>query len=89
MNKYKVVQNYSSTEGTLYKGEVLREDANNTLEGHKRVKDSMGRVWFVPHKYIVRIWTFFDSYIIFIYDNAQKRLSVRLIVNNKTENKND
>jgi len=55
MNKYKVVQNYSSTEGTLYKGEVLREDANNTLEGHKRVKDSMGRVWFVPHKYIVRI----------------------------------
>ena len=78
MNKYKVVQDYSSTEGTLYKGEVLREDANNTLEGHKRVKDSMGRVWFVPHKYIVRIWTFFDSYIIFIYDNAQVRLSVRL-----------
>lgn len=78
MNKYKVVQDYSSTEGTLYKGEVLREDANNTLEGHKRVKDSMGRVWFVPHKYIVRIWTFFDSYIIFICDNAQVRLSVRL-----------
>ena len=78
MNKYKVVQDYSSTEGTLYKGEVLREDANNTLEGHKRVKDSMGRVWFVPHKYIVRIWMFFSSYIIFIYDNAQVRLSVRL-----------
>jgi hypothetical protein len=53
------------------------------------LKDSMGKVWFVPSKYIVRIWTFFGSYFIFIYDNAQERLSVRLIVNNKTENKND
>ena len=87
--KFKVIENYSTTEGTLYMGEVLKEDSNNTLEGHKRLKDSMGRVWFVPHKYIVRIWTFFGSYFIFIYDNAQERLSVRLIVNNKTENKND
>ena len=55
MNKYKIVMDYSSTEGTLYKDEVLKEDSNNTLEGHKRLKDSMGRVWFVPHKYIVRI----------------------------------
>jgi hypothetical protein len=42
------------------------------------LKDSMGKVWFVPSKYIVRIWTFFGSYFIFIYDNAQVRLSVRL-----------
>ena len=54
MNKYKIVMSYSSTEGTLYKDEVLKEDSNNTLEGHKRLRDSMGRVWFVPHKYIVR-----------------------------------
>ena len=78
MKKFKVIENYSTTEGTLYKGEVLKEDDNNTLDGHKRLKDSMGRVWFVPYKYIVRIWTFFGSYFIFIYDNAQKRLSVRL-----------
>ena len=52
IKKYQVVENYSSTEGTLYKGEVLKEDNNNTLEGHKRLRDSMGRVWFVPHKYI-------------------------------------
>jgi len=78
MKKYQVVENYSTTEGTLYKGEMLKEDANNTLEGHKRLKDSMGRVWFVPHRYIVRKWTFFFSYIIFICDNAQVRLSVRL-----------
>ena len=55
MNKYKIVMDYSSTEGTLYKDEVLKEDSNNTLEGHKRLKDSMGKVWFVPSKYIVRI----------------------------------
>ncbi len=78
IKKYQVVENYSSTEGTLYKGEVLKEDNNNTLEGHKRLRDSMGRVWFVPHKYIVRKETFFLSCFIFICDNAQERLSVRL-----------
>ena len=55
MTKYKVVESYSSTEGTLYQGEILKEDSNNTLDGHKRLKDSMGRVWFVPNKYIVKI----------------------------------
>ena len=55
MKKYKVTENYSTTDGTLYRGEVLKEDDNNTLEGHKRLKDSMGRVWFIPFKYIVRI----------------------------------
>ena len=59
MKKYKVIESYSSTEGTLYKGEVLKEDQNNTLDGHKRLRDSMGRVWFIPHKYIVRIQTLF------------------------------
>ena len=78
IKKYQMIENYSSTEGTLYKGEVLKEDNNNTLEDHKRLRDSMGRVWFIPFKYIVRIWTFFYSYFIFIYDNAQERLSVRL-----------
>ena len=38
IKKYQVVENYSSTEGTLYKGEVLKEDNNNTLEGHKRLE---------------------------------------------------
>ena len=55
MKKYRVIENYSTTEGTLYQGEVLKEDDNNTLDGHKRLKDSMGRVWFIPFKYIVRI----------------------------------
>jgi len=56
--KYKIVGDYSTVEGTLYKGEVLTEDGNSTLEDHRRLKDSMGRVWFVPIKYIVKIWCF-------------------------------
>ena len=55
MNKYKVMETYSSTEGTLYAGEIIREDNNNVLKGHKRLKDSMGRVWFVPREYIKKI----------------------------------
>ena len=55
MDKYIVVENYSSTEGTLYVDEVLREDKNNVLKGHKRLKDSMGKVWFVPEKYVKKL----------------------------------
>ena len=58
MEKYKVVENYSSTEGTLYQGDILREDKNNVIEGHIRLKDAMGKVWFVPKKYIKKIWCF-------------------------------
>ncbi len=72
MKKYKVIENYSTTEGTLYVGEVLREDDNNTLDDHKRLKDSMGRVWFVPYKYIVRIWRFSD-FTLYLYMITLKR----------------
>ncbi len=72
MKKYKVIVDYSTTEGTLYKGEVLKEGSNNTLEDHKRLKDSMGRVWFVPYKYIVRIWRFSD-FTLYLYMITLKR----------------
>jgi hypothetical protein len=32
IKKYQMIENYSSTEGTLYKGEVLKEDLNHTLD---------------------------------------------------------
>ena len=70
--KYKVIENFSTTEGTLYTGEVLKEDSNNTLDDHKRLKDSMGRVWFVPYKYIVRIWRFSD-FTLYLYMITLKR----------------
>jgi hypothetical protein len=48
--KYKVIVDYYTTDGTLYKEEIVREDNNSTLEGHIRVKDNMGKLWFVPKK---------------------------------------
>ena len=72
MMKYKVIANYSSTEGTLYTGDILKEDKNNTLDGHKRLKDSMGRVWFVPNKYIVKIWRF-SNLTLYLYMITLKR----------------
>jgi|TARA_R100000742_G_C4178460_1_gene14391 hypothetical protein len=53
--KYKVIQDYTSIEGALYTNEVVKVYDNNTRPGHMRAKDSMGRVWFVPQKYLKKI----------------------------------
>jgi len=53
--KYKVVVDYYTTDGTLYKEEIVKEDNNQTLKGHIRVKDSMGKIWFVPEKMLQKI----------------------------------
>ena len=50
--KYKVTEDYPTASGILYKDEVVKEDGNSTLKGHIRVKDNMGRIWFVPEKVI-------------------------------------
>jgi len=46
--KYKVIKDYPTASGILYKDEVVKEDGNSTLKGHTRVKDNMGRIWFIP-----------------------------------------
>ena len=46
--KYKVIKDYPTASGILYKNEVVTEDGNSTLKGHIRVKDNMGRIWFIP-----------------------------------------
>ena len=43
--KVKIVKSISTVEGTLYEGETVRIDRKEN--GHIRVKDSMGRIWFV------------------------------------------
>ena len=53
--KYKVIQDYTSIEGALYTNEVVKVYDNNTRPGHMRAKDSMGRVWFIPKKYLKKI----------------------------------
>ncbi len=53
--KYKVIRDYHTTNGTLYCEEIVKQDNNSTLENHIRVKDNMGRVWFVPDNYMKKI----------------------------------
>ena len=43
--KYKVIKTVTTVNGTLYEGEVVRYDRSEN--GNCRVKDSMGRIWFV------------------------------------------
>ena len=46
MDKLKVIRTVTTVDGTLYEGEVVRfqEVEKN---GAYRVKDSMGRIWFL------------------------------------------
>jgi len=53
--KYKLVKDYASIEGALYTNEVVSVYDNNTRPGHMRAKDTMGRVWFIPKKYLKKI----------------------------------
>ena len=52
--KYKVIKDYPTSSGILYKNEVVKEDGNSTLKGHIRVKDNMGRIWFVPKENLAK-----------------------------------
>ena len=38
---------HPTSEGILYKDEIVKEYENKP-NGHIRVKDNMGRIWFVP-----------------------------------------
>jgi len=53
--KYKLVKDYTSIEGALYINEIVSVYDNNTRPGHMIAKDSMGRVWFIPQKYLKKI----------------------------------
>ena len=50
--KFKVIKDYPTSNGILYKDELVKEAGNSTLKGHTRVKDNMGRIWFVPKEVI-------------------------------------
>ena len=49
--KMKVNESITTVNGTLYKDElVILEDVNSNKD--YRVKDTMGRIWFVNKKYL-------------------------------------
>ena len=51
--KYKVLKDHPTADGILYKGEIVKEYENKP-NGHIRVKDNMGRIWFVPKNILER-----------------------------------
>tara|TARA_R100000008_G_scaffold84224_1_gene71104 strand:- start:675 stop:884 length:210 start_codon:yes stop_codon:yes gene_type:complete len=44
--KYRVLETVSGVDGTLYKEEIVTFQ-NEEADGNWRVKDNMGRIWFV------------------------------------------
>ena len=54
--RYKLITDYTTIDGTLYSGDLVTEEVSNTKDESKiRVKDSMGRIWFV-HKKILKVF---------------------------------
>ena len=53
--KYKVLKDYPTTDGVLYENEIVKVWDSKTIDCNLRVKDNMGRVWFVPDNYMKKI----------------------------------
>ena len=51
--KLKVIKTITTVNGTLYEGEVVRYDRPEN--GNCRVKDSMGRIWFVDKNNLANV----------------------------------
>ena len=51
--KYRVLKTITTVEGTLYEKELVTFE-NEEADGDWRVKDSMGRIWFVNPKQLTK-----------------------------------
>ena len=45
--KYKVIKDYPTVEGMLYKNEIVKLDNGDNKPNKIRVKDATGKIWFV------------------------------------------
>ena len=52
--KYKVIKDYPTVDGMLYKNELVKLD-NGDSKDKVRVKDSTGKIWFVERNILVSI----------------------------------
>ncbi len=50
--KYKVIKDYPTVDGMLYKNEIVKLDNGDNKKDKIRVKDSTGKIWFVETKYL-------------------------------------
>ena len=55
MMKYKVLKDYPTADGVLYKGEMVKEWNSISDKTKIRVKDNMGRIWSVPKILIQKV----------------------------------
>ena len=51
--KYKVIKDYPTINGMLYKDEVVKLDNGNFEKTKIRVKDSTGKIWFVDKNILI------------------------------------
>ena len=51
--KYKVIKDYPTVDGMLYKNELVKLD-NGDNKNKVRVKVSTGKIWFVETKYLIK-----------------------------------
>ena len=52
--KYKVIKDYPTIDGMLYKNEIVKLD-NGDNKNKVRVKDSIGKIWFIETKYLIKV----------------------------------
>ena len=46
-DKVQVTESVSTIDGTLYEGEICKVDGTTFVDKDLRLKDSMGRIWYV------------------------------------------
>ena len=53
--KYKVIKDYPTINGMLYKDEIVKLDNGSSEKNKIRVKDSTGKIWFVDKNILTSI----------------------------------
>ena len=53
--KYKVIKDYPTVEGMLYKNEIVKLDNGDNKPNKIRVKDLTGRIWFVDKDNLITL----------------------------------
>ena len=55
IKKYKVIKDYPTIDGMLYKNEIVKLDNGEFKKTKIRVKDSTGKIWFVDKNILINI----------------------------------
>jgi hypothetical protein len=53
--KYKVIKDYPTVEGMLYKNEIVKLDNGDNRPDKIRVKDATGKIWFVDKNNLTNV----------------------------------